>query len=369
MSVADVAVIGGGIVGLSTAYFLADAGVGRVVVLERDTVGSGATGRAAGGILLQGESEEALRWQLESLALHERFREELGTDLEEHGSLLLWCTPEGAVRARELLPLHRSVGIPVEPLEPEEVRSRFPYVAIDGVVLGTFSPRDPWATPLATVQRLAAAARARGVEIREHCEVVGLEVASGRVQRVLTTRGALPTSTVVNAAGAWARRIGEMVGVQIPVSPRKRQVFVLDPGDSMPPKTPFIMEAERDYYCKRRSEGLLMVCGQTEGETLEAVVEWGYLDLALEPTERRIPGVRGRPIVTAWAGIRPMSPDGRPLLGAVPGVEGFFVAGGFGGQGFARGPLAGRLIADLIVTGRPSLDLRPFRVDRFLGGR
>ena len=169
----------------------------------------------------------------------------------------------------------------------------------------------------------------------------------------------------MNAAGAWAGRVGEWSGLRIPVAPRKRQVFVLDPQGTLPADAPFIMEGGNDYYCKVRPEGLIMVCGQTRGETLDPTVEWGYLDEALEPTRRRIPTLRLAPVTGAWAGIRPMSPDGQPVIGTVPGLDGYVVAGGLGGQGFARGPLVGQLVSELVTTGRSHLDLEPYLPDRF----
>ena len=361
---ADVVVIGGGIVGISAAYFLVEAGVGDVVVLEQGTVGSGATGRAAGAMVVQSGTEAGLRFQLEALAVHRRFQEELGTDLRATGSLLLWRSPGDAQAARDRIAFHAACGIAVDALDPDELRRAFPYLAPDDVVLGTHTTNDQWATPLGTVQRLAEAVRSRGVLVKEGCRVIDIETDGNRVQRVVTQDGGVAAGRVINAAGAWARDLGELNGVRLPVSPRKRQVFVLQPPAEVPPDSPFIMEEEGDFYCKTRAEGLIMVCGQPPGETLDATVEWGYLDDALSRTERRIPAARGMPIVGAWAGIRPISPDGRPSLGAVPGLEGYYVAGGFGGQGFTQGPLGGRLVAELIATGRPSLDLTPFQPDR-----
>ncbi len=364
MDTADIVIVGGGIVGTSTAFFLAASGVQNVLLLERDVVGAGATGRATGVMLLQGEAEEGLRLQLEAIRIHRQYQPEWGTDLAAHGSLLLWCSPEEAARARQLEPLHARLGISLELLSPAEIGARFPYLATDDVALGTFSAADVWATPGLTVQKIAEAARARGVVIREHAEVTGIDLDAGRVQRVRTRGAAVATAVVVNAAGAWARAVGAMAGARIPVSPRKRQVFVLDRPESVPSVSPFIMEPGKDFYCKSRPEGLIIVQGQTRGETLDATVEWGYLDEALGCAERRLPALRAAPITGAWAGIRPMPPDGRPLLGPVPGIEGYFVAAGFGGQGFTRGPLAGRVLAELITTGRSSLDVSPYRVDR-----
>jgi len=361
---ADVAVIGAGIVGISTALFLTEAGVPNVVVLEQAHVGAGASGRAAGVMLVQAGSDDALRFQLECIALHRRFRDEFGTDLRPTGSLLLWRSAGAAAEARAQVALHAAHGITVDVLNPDEVRRRFPYLDPEGVVAATHSTEDQWATPLPTVRRLADAARAKGVDIRERCRVVGVDVEGGRVQRVMTERGPLATGAVVNAAGAWARGLGEPIGVRLPVSPRKRQVFVVEPPPDMPPDSPFITEEEHDFYCKTRAEGLIMVCGQPPGETLDPVVEWGYLDEALSRTERLIPAARTMPITGAWAGIRPISQDGRPFVGAVPDLEGYYVAGGFGGQGFTQGPLGGRLLAELMTTGRPSIDLTPYRPDR-----
>ncbi|HYM71018.1 MAG TPA: FAD-binding oxidoreductase [bacterium] len=366
---AEVVVVGGGIVGVSAAFFLAEAGVPGVVVLERSTTGSGATGRAAGIVMLQAGSEADLRLQIESIAVHRRLRDELGTDLYAHGSLLLWTTADEAQEARRRVSMHAAMGAPLELLDPDETRRRFPYLAIEDVAVATFSGADPWATPLATVQRLAEAARARGVVLCEDREVTGVEVDAGRVCRVLTRHGAISTPMVVNAAGAWARAVGEMAGVRVSVAPRKRQVFVLDAEGTLPPDAPFIEEEARDFYCKMRPEGLIMVCGQPPGETHDTTVEWGYLDDVLEPTLRRFPQLRRSRVTGAWAGIRPVSPDGQPVLGAAPETEGYVVAGGLGAQGFARGPLVGRLVAELITTGRTSLDVSPYRPDRFARAR
>jgi len=361
---ADVVIIGGGIVGLSTAYFLSAAGVRDVVVLEQATVGAGASGRAAGVMLAQAGSEADLRFQLEAIAVHRRLQEEVGTDLHASGSLLLWRSAGAAEAARERIGFHADCGVEVDALGPDDLRRQFPYLAVDDVVLGTHTAIDQWATPLATVERLADAVRRHGVTIREGCRVVDVETDGDRVQRVATQDGGMAAGKVVNAAGAWARDLGELNGVRLPVSPRKRQVFVLERPHDVPADSAFIMEEEDDFYCKTRAEGLIMVCGQPPGETLDAAVEWGYLDDALSRTERRIPAARSRPIIGAWAGIRPVSPDGRPFLGAAPGLEGYYVAGGFGGQGFTQGPLGGRLIAELITTGGPSIDLTPYRPDR-----
>lgn len=361
---ADVVIVGGGIVGISAAYFLAEAGVRDVVVLEQATVGAGATGRAAGIMLVQSGSAADLHFQLEAIAVHRRFREEVGTDLRASGSLLLWRAPDAAQAARERIGFHAEAGIAVEALGPDELRREFPYLAADDVIVGTHTAVDQWATPLATVEALAEAARRRGIVIREGCRVVDIETDGNRVQRVVTQDGGVAAGKVVNAAGAWARDLGELNGVRLPVSPRKRQVFVLAPPPDVPPDSMFILDEEDDFYCKTRTEGLIMVCGQPPGETLDPVVEWGYLDEALSRTERRIPAAQSMPITGAWAGIRPVSPDGRPFLGGAPDLEGYYIAGGFGGQGFTQGPLGGRLIAELITSGRPSLDLTPYRPDR-----
>jgi sarcosine oxidase subunit beta len=366
---ADVVIIGGGIVGIATAYFLSSAGVRDVIVLEQGTVGSGATGRAAGVMLLQANSEASLRFQLEAIAVHRRLKDEAGTDLRASGSVLLWRSPGAAQSAQRHTAFHAACGIEVEALGPDELRQRFPYLAVEDVVLATHTATDQWATPLETVARMADAARGRGVVIQEACRVTDVETDGKRVQRVVTEDGGIAAGAVVNAAGAWARELAELNGVRLPISPRKRQVFVLASPPDMPSDSAFIMEEEDDFYCKTRTEGLIMVCGQPPGEALEASVEWGYLDAALSRTERRIPSARSQPVVGAWAGIRPISPDGRPFLGAAPELEGYYVAGGFGGQGFTQGPLGGRLIAELITTGRTSVDLAPYRPDRAYAAR
>lgn len=364
METADVVVVGAGIVGVSTAYFLARAGVHGVLVLERDTVAAGATGRAAGTMLLQDDAEDVLRFQLEGIRVHRQFQAEWGTDLAERGSLWLWCTPEDAARARALEPLHARLGIGLELLSPEEARARFPYLAVGDVALATWSAHDVWTAPDQTARRIADAARALGATIREHCEVIGIEIEGGRVQRVRTRDGVVATPVIVNAAGAGARLVCEMVGLRISVSPRKRQAFILDAAGVVPSDSPAIVERRKDLYCESRADGLIVVQGQTAGETLETAVEWGYLDDALDAAQHRIPGLRAAPIAGGWAGIRAMSADGRPFLGAAPGVDGYFVAGALGDRGIAVGALVGEVLADLITTGRSRIDLDPYRVGR-----
>jgi len=361
---ADVVVVGGGIAGVSTAFFLGEAGVRSVVVLERGTIGGGATGRAAGVMTLQAAREPELRFQVESLAVHERLREELGTDLTPVGSLLLW-TVEEADAARRRAAMHEAAGVRLEILEPDELRYRFPDLTADDVAVATFSARDPWATPLATVERLADAARARGAIIREGCEVTGLELEGERVRGVAVRDGTIATPTVVNAAGAWARSLAAPAGLRIPVAARKRQVFVLDAAGTDPAAGPFIEEEARDFYCMKRPDGVIMVCGQPPGEAYDTAAEWGYLDDALAPTIRRYPALRHARVTDAWAGVRAVTPDGGPILGTMPAVPGYVMAGGLGAQGFARGPLVGRLVSELITTGRASLDLSAYRPDRF----
>ena len=248
---ADVVIIGGGCMGASVAYHLARRGVTDVVLVERDTLlGTGSTGRNAGGVRHQFSNEANIRLSIESIGVLERFADEVGHPIDFHqdGYLFLLSTPASVETFRRNVALQRRLGVDVQWLDAADAARLAPGLDVDGAVGATFCQRDGIADPNGVTMGFAKTAQAAGVSIERDTEVTGIRVEAGRVAAVETTRGTIDTRTVVNAAGPHARRIGRMAGVDVPVDPYRRHIFIaaLDGGGVNVP------EADRPA-CPRRA--------------------------------------------------------------------------------------------------------------------
>ncbi len=367
-----VVIIGGGVTGLSIAYHLARAGADDVVVLEREQIASGATGRSAGGIRLQFSDAVNIQLAQRSVPVFERFPEEFGAacDFRQYGYLLLATTDDEEMLFRQNVHLQRSLGVPVEVLSPEEAGRMVPGLRTDDLRLATFCPKDGYADPYSVAMAFAAGARRLGVRILEGRTVTGIEIGGGRVAGVNTPQGAFPADVVVNAAGAWAAEIGRMVGFALPIEPYRRQVFVTEPFAELPERLPMVIDFQPHFYFRR--EGPSILFGMTdlaEPPSFNTTVDWEFLEKVVERALHRIPPLARASIRRGWAGLYDTTPDSNPILGRVPGLEGFIMAAGFSGHGFMLSPAVGECLAELIVTGESKIvDLTPLSINRFLSG-
>jgi sarcosine oxidase subunit beta len=226
---AEVVIIGGGCMGASVAHHLARRGVTDVVLVERDALlGTGSTGRNAGGVRHQFSNEANIRLSIESIGVLERFADEVGhvIDFHQDGYLFLLSTPESVETFRRNAALQRSLGVDVQWLGAEEAARLAPGLKAEGVVGATFCQQDGIADPNGVTMGFAKAAQSAGVTIERDTEVTGIRVEAGRVTAVETARGTIETRTVVNAAGPYARQIGRMAGVDVPVDPYRRHIFI-----------------------------------------------------------------------------------------------------------------------------------------------
>ena len=221
---ADVIVVGAGIMGASTAYHLARLGVRRVTVLERDTVCSGSTALASGGIRHQYANRVGIELTTHSIVTYERFKEEFGVDpnFRQHGYLILIGTEEELAVARRSVALQKSLGVDVELLDPAATKRLWPYLNTDDLLGATYSPRDGYADPYLCATAIAARARELGVTIRQQHEVVGFARSGDRITGVTTAAGVFEAPTIVIATGAWSGVVGRMANVDIPVRPHRR---------------------------------------------------------------------------------------------------------------------------------------------------
>lgn len=373
---ADVVIIGGGCMGVSTAYHLTRNGLCNVVLLEREPMlGMGSTGRNAGGVRHQFSSEANVKLSIESIRLFERFTEEVGHEIDfyQDGYLFLLSTEKALSDFRRSVEMQRRLGVEVELLTPDEAQRLAPGLEVDGVIGATFCARDGIADPNGVTTGFAKAAQAAGVEIRRSTEVTAIRTEAGRVAAVETTHGAISTRTVVNAAGPYARDVGRMAGVEVPVSPYRRHIFITEPiapGSSVPASRIMVIDFETTFYFHREGGGVLFgMSDPDEPSSYNSMVSWEFLERITPTAIKRLPALADAGIAHAWAGLYEMSPDAMPIIGLAQAVEGFFIVAGFSGHGFQHSPAAGRLLAEIIISGSArDFDTTPFSPDRFSRG-
>ncbi len=386
---ANVVIIGGGCMGASVAYHLARLGVTDVVIVEREKMlGTGSTGRNAGGVRHQFSNEANIRLSIESIGLLERFADHVGHPIDFHqdGYLFLLSTAASVETFTRNVALQRGLGVDVQWLDAREATQLAPGLSADGVVAATFCQRDGIADPNGVTMGFAKTAQALGVSVERDTEVTGIHVAAGHVAAVETTRGTIETRGVVNAAGPHARLIGRMAGVDVPVDPIRRHIFIAAfdrPTTStgsgqaasgqaspqamrVPSSHIMVIDFETTFYFHREGAGLLFGMGDPhETPTFDTTVQWDFLPQVIDVAVTRLPALADASISHAWAGLYEMSPDGNPIVGAADGVEGFYLINGFSGHGFQHSPAAGRILADVITGRDPKFDLTPFAAGRF----
>ena len=372
---ADVVIVGGGAVGTSIAYHLAQRGVGRgVVLLERNTLGSGSTGRSAGGIRCQYSTEVNIRFSLESVEFWRSFEERMGLpiDYREIGYLFLATTAQERQQFEKNVALQNGLGVPSRVVEPAEMARLVPGLRVDDLSGGAYSAADAVAGPNEAVQGFARRARDGGVDIREGVEVIAVDARGERVHAVETTGGRIEAPVIVNAAGAWAGLLGQMVGIEVPVKPYRRELFVSEPVPlEHIPEIPLVIDLHVGWYFRREGAGILMSGAKDAHSSFDTHVDWAGLARFAEYGIRRMPPLGAvRFGDKAWAGLYDVSPDDHAILGPVPDVAGFYCANGFSGHGFQHSPATGRAIAELILDGSVrDLDIAPLSITRFRSGQ
>jgi len=359
--------------GASVAFHLTRRGVTNVVLVERDTMlGTGSTGRNAGGVRHQFSSEANIRLSLESIRTLEHFGDEVGHDIDFHqdGYLFLLSTPESVATFTRNVEIQRGCGVEVDWLDAAGAERLAPGLDAAAVLGATFCQRDGIADPNGVTMGFAKAAQAMGVDIERETEVTGIEVASGRIAGIATSRGRISTGVVVNAAGPHARPVGRLAGVDVPVDPYRRHIFIAqDFKRVVPPNRIMVIDFSTTFYFHREGAGVLFGMGDPlEPAGFDTTVRWDFLPQVTDVALRRLPALEDASISHAWAGLYEMSPDGNPLIGPAPGVEGLFLINGFSGHGFQHSPAAGRILADVIAGRDPRMDLAPFAPNRFASG-
>ncbi|MGW4907236.1 NAD(P)/FAD-dependent oxidoreductase [Streptomyces sp. NPDC004270] len=365
---AQVVIIGGGVMGTSIAYHLANAGVRDVVLVERDELAAGSTSKAAGGVRAQFSDELNIQLGARSLAAFARFGQEIGYDigLRRVGYLFLLSTPEEVASFEAGVRLQNHLGVPSRMLTPKEAARLSPLIATDGLLAAAYSPDDGHCTPESVVHGYAAAARAHGARVLRHTEVTGIERDGAFVTAVHTTLGRIATDTVICAAGAWSRAVGAMAGVDLPVQPLRRQIAVTEPVQGLPPTLPMTIDFSTSLYFHAEGPGLLLGMSDPDerpGFATDPHDRW--IPRLCAAMERRAPALLDLRRTGGWAGLYENTPDHNALIGEATSVSRFLYATGFSGHGFLQGPAVGEVIRDLYLGRAPFLDVRPLDAGRF----
>ena len=358
---AEVVVIGGGVIGLSIACHLAEAGVRDVVVLERDLLGRGSSAKPLGGVRATFSDPGNIMLGQRSLEAYEAFGADIG--LRQVGYLFL-CRTEAEVAAVEASTrLQREMGGSGRLVPPAEAVRLNPFLAGDALLAASFSPRDGYAEPHRVVAAYRAAGRQLGVRHCEHAEVRDIARTDGAISAVETSRGVVRTARVICAAGAWSARIGEMAGVHLPVQPVRRQIGLTATGGP-PPAIPFTLDLGTTFYFHGYDEGLLLGISDPDevpGFDREFTRDWlPAFDRAAAVVA---PALRRPDLRSGWAGLYENTPDHNALIGSA--TPGFLYATGFSGHGFLQAPAVGELVRDVYLGRPPFMDPAPFSADRF----
>ncbi|WP_254861559.1 NAD(P)/FAD-dependent oxidoreductase [Halovivax gelatinilyticus] len=369
-------VVGGGIIGLASAYYLRQRDV-EVTVVEKSSIGGGSTDRANGGIRAHFSSPVSSQLSQTSIEVWESFDEEFDTDLayRRPGYLFLARTAETAERFRENVRTQETLGVESEFVTPERASELCPALDADAFVGGAYSPNDGFADPHLGLQGFSVAASEAGATIRTGVEVTGIELADGHVSGVATTEGPIDADFVVNAAGPWAARIAGFVDLDLPVSPRRRKLVIVDPEEPVPEDVPFTIDADASVHFRPERNGNVVAGGHFADADPEMDPDDFAERVSLEWSARVVEqaaqcaGYFGpkSEIRRAWAGLYAVTPDHHPIIEET--VPGFVNAVGFSGHGFMQAPATGQLVAELVADGAASsIDISMLSADRFEGG-
>jgi sarcosine oxidase subunit beta len=385
---ADAVVIGGGIMGASTAHFLTKIGFGEVALVEKRKICGGSTQYSAAHIRQHYSNEVGIRLAVRGASMFANAENELGgpAGFVQIGYMLL-APPEGEQALRDVIPVQQSFGVETMLLEPDEVIRRWPQLQLDGVALACYEPTSGFANPVLTVESLVGSAQQRGLHLSEGCEVLGLSTAKGRVTGVVTGDGEIATGVVVNACGPWGDRIGRMVGVDYPITFSREHEAIFDAPalvtDDGFQDFPVISDVPQRLYCRPFVGGKVLVGDgwpkekePVDPETYDDGTDDAHVQKMVPRLVNRIPSLAptltepnyGGAFVTGYSGVYDITEDWYPIVGE-EWVGGYYSCFGGSGHGFKIGPAIGEALADTIAGRRPTIDISSLSGARFSEGR
>jgi len=355
-------------VGASIGYNLAEKGVGNVVILDRSKAGAGSTSASLGGFRHQFSSELSVRLSLRSVAIMERFQELTGYEpaIVRDGYVFIASKESSFAQLKKNRDMQRNLGVSVDLLSTRELSEQYTFYRFDGFLGGTLCMEDGHASTMAVLQGYVSRAKKLGVELNEGTEVASIERRREGGFALKTTSGTVVADSVVIAAGAYSGVVGRMVPVDIPVSPYPRKVLVTKSfSDGIPQKIPLIVDVDSTFAFGREGSGLLFGNNQPTASTFDLVFPPDHDETVMRAAFQRVPATKQSSLSYSNVGLYEMTPDSNPIISEIPGVNGLYCCAGFAGHGFMHAPAVGELTAELIATGRTSLDISAYAIDRF----
>lgn len=374
---AQVAVIGGGVIGASIAYHLAREGVHDTVIIDRAPApGAGSTGRATGGFRAQFATKINVQLSLMSREVLLRFQDETGVNpgYQQVGYLWLASTQSEIDAIRAAQRVQRAAGLSeVREVGLADIREINPFVSREEIISGCFCPTDGYIRPLDILRGYLNASSRLGMRFMWDAECVAMENVGGRITTIKTTKGDVAVERVVNAAGPWAARIASMAGVNLPVAPLRRQAAFTVATNAIPSDMPMTIFMTSGFHIRAREGRALLSWPnvEAEGEPRSLVADDEWIDTAAEMMRKRVPALRDVPIdrPKCYAGLYEMSPDHHAIIGVSPYCENMYFANGSSGHGVMHSPAIGSIVADMILERKPQLDVSMLRPSRFEEGQ
>jgi sarcosine oxidase subunit beta len=372
---AQVVIIGAGVVGASVAYHLALRGCTDVLILEKQEAEvSGSTARSAAGVRHQFSTATNILLSLYSIERLRHFTEETGGHAELHQVGYLFLVNDAATweTYQATAALQRELGARVELLSPADAARLVPQMVTDDLVGATFGPDDGYCDPYGIAMGYLRAAQRMGARIQRDTAATGFVVAGGQVRGVQTNQGLVSCDVVVNCAGPWAGDVAALAGLNVPVRPYRRNIYMTTPFPQIPKPMPFAFDVGSGFYMRHEGTSILMgASNPAEPSSYTTTVDWEWFDQVLEHGLARFPILEqaGLAEQQCWAGLYEITPDHNPILGRNPELGGYVDASGFSGHGIMHAPACGMLMAEEILDGRAhSINIDELRIGRFAGG-
>ena len=371
---ANIVIIGGGVIGASIAYNLADRGMKDIVVLEKNYISSGSTGSCGAGIRQQWGTKMNCLLSRKSMEIFENMNEILNTtrdiELKQGGYLLLAYSKKELDQFKENIKLQHSLDIPSRLLSVKEAQKIVPQLNVTGVEGAAFCPTDGHANPFRVNQAYVEAAERKEVKFYTYTKAEDIVVKNGKIKKVITDKGEIETNRVVNAAGGFSKEVGKMAGIEIPTKAERHEILVTEQVN--PILKPMVMSFSYNIYCQQTPDGsFVMGYGDpNEPESHNIRASWQFLEEMSKKATYLLPFLKDIRIIRQWAGLYNVTPDAQPILDESDQVEGYFMAVGFSGHGFMIAPMTGILMAEMITGDKLSidieLDLKRFDQDRLI---
>ena len=363
-------IIGAGISGVSIAYNLAIHGMKDIVVVDKGYFTHGATGRCGAGVRQQWATKTNCLLAKKSIEFFENAKETLNYDgdieFKQEGYLILATTPEEHKQFAKNVVLQQSLGIPSRQITIDEALQIVPHLNPKAFISATYCNTDGHLNPFKMTDAYYQAAKRLGVQFHFHEEVLSIQTHNGVVSSVVTTKHTYDTQIVVNAAGGYAREIGLMAGIDIPVYSENHEILVTEPIEKI--QGPMVMSFSKNIYCQQVPHGSFLMGRGNPNAPHDHNTEssWQFLEAMAKTVVEILPLLGNLRVIRQWGGSYNMSPDRQPIISGTDQLEGFYIACGFSGHGFMFAPMTGIILSELILGKIPTIDASELHLNRFI---